>query len=414
MNLFTLLTKFGVIILPFYVFFTVFIGYITWFDKVWFFLKEWLLVAIFFSLIYEFYKAKKLPKLDILDYLVFSYIIYWVWITLYNWLWLNSIVYGWRYDFMFLIVMLIYKHWEQFLKVKIKDLIQLFVYSWALSLLFWILIKFRLKEEFLVEFGYIDYASNWVFNWWIPIYHWLENSWIRRFQWILDWPNAMAYFLVIFSSMFLYLQKKKNEFYVYASIMFLFWLMLLTYSRSALLWVLTSASIIFLVSIKQIYKNYRKVFLWVLLFSIWFLSILWAIFQHQLTNIIFRTSSTTGHFDRMAVWIERFKEKPLWAWLAESGPAYRNIYPEKQTKDDEVKYIPESWYIQVLIEWWVIYLAIFISILWIILINLFKKSKIIFWMFLAILIMNMFLHIFEATYLSMLMFIFIWLFISKK
>lgn len=414
MNLFTILTKFGVIILPFYVFFTVFLGYITWFDKVWFFLKEWLLVAIFFSLIYEFFKAKKLPKLDILDYLVFSYIAYWIWITIYNWLWLNSIVYGWRYDFMFLIVMLIYKHWEQFLKIKIKDLIQLFVYSWALSLLFWILIKFRLKEEFLVEFGYVDYASNWVFKWWIPVYHWLENSWIRRFQWILDWPNAMAYFLVIFSSMFLYLQKKKNEFYVYASVMLLFWLVLLTYSRSALLWVLISASVIFLVSIKQIYKNYRKVFLWVLLFSIWFLSILWAIFQHQLTNIIFRTSSTTGHFDRMVVWIERFKEKPLWAWLAESGPAYRNIYPDKQTKDDEVKYIPESWYIQVLIEWWVIYLAIFISILWIILINLYKKSKIIFWMFLAILIMNVFLHIFEATYLSMLMFIFIWLFISKK
>ncbi|MDD3145567.1 MAG: O-antigen ligase family protein [Candidatus Gracilibacteria bacterium] len=414
MNLFTLLTKFGVIILPFYVFFTVFIGYITGFDKVGFFLKEGLLVAIFFSLIYEFYKAKKLPKLNILDYLVFSYIAYGIGITLYNGLGLNSIVYGGRYDFMFLIVMLIYKHGEQFLKIKIKDLIQLFVYSGALSLLFGILIKFRLKEEFLVEFGYVDYASNWVFNGGIPIYHGLENSGIRRFQGILDGPNAMAYFLVIFSSMFLYLQKKKNEFYVYASVMFLFWLIILTYSRSALLGVLTSLSAIFLVSIKQIYKNYRKVFLGVLLFSIGFLSILGAIFQHQLTNIIFRTSSTTGHFDRMVVGIERFKEKPLGAGLAESGPAYRNIYPEKQTKDDEVKYIPESWYIQVLIEGGVIYLAIFISILGIILINLFKKSKIIFGMFLAILIMNMFLHIFEATYLSMLMFIFIGLFISKK
>ena len=146
MNLFTILTKFAVSILPFYVFFAVFFWYITWFDKVWFFLKEWLLVAIFFSLIYEFIKAKKLPKLDFLDYLVLFYIIYWVWITLYNWLGLNSIVYGWRYDFMFLIVMIIYKHWASFLKVNTKQLITLFVYSWSLSLLFLILIKFRLKE----------------------------------------------------------------------------------------------------------------------------------------------------------------------------------------------------------------------------------------------------------------------------
>ena len=351
MNLFTILTKFAVTILPFYVFFAVFFWYITWFDKVWFFLKEWLLVAIFFSLIYEFIKAKKLPKLDFLDYLVLFYIIYWVWITLYNWLGLNSIVYGWRYDFMFLIVMIIYKHWASFLKVNTKQLITLFVYSWALSLLFWILIKFRLKEEFLVEFWYIDYVSNWVFNWWIPVYHWLENSWIRRFQWILDGPNA---------------------------------------------------------------KHHKKLLIWLTIFSVSFLWLLWIIFQHQLTNIVFRTSSTTGHFDRMEIWIDRFLEKPLWAWLAESGPAYRNIYPEKQTKNDEVKYIPESWYIQVLIEWWIIFFITFITILFTVLFKLYSKSKIMFGMFFAIMIMNIFLHIFEATYLSMLLFIFVWLFISKK
>lgn len=414
MNLFTILTKFAVSILPFYVFFAVFFWYITWFDKVWFLLKEWLLVAIFFSLIYEFIKAKKLPKLDFLDYLVLFYIIYWVWITLYNWLGLNSIVYGWRYDFMFLIVMIIYKHWESFLKVNTKQLITLFVYSWALSLLFWILIKFRLKEEFLVEFWYIDYVSNWVFNWWIPVYHWLENSWIRRFQWILDGPNAMAYFLIIFSSMYLYLQKKKNEFYVYASVMFLFWLVMLTYSRSAILWIVSAWWLIFLINLKYIYKHHKKLLIWLTIFSVSFLWLLWIIFQHQLTNIVFRTSSTTGHFDRMEIWIDRFLEKPLWAWLAESGPAYRNIYPEKQTKNDEVKYIPESWYIQVLIEWWIIFFITFITILFTVLVKLYNKSKIMFGMFFAIMIMNIFLHIFEATYLSMLMFIFVWLFISKK
>lgn len=414
MNLFTLLTKFAVAILPFYVFLAVFLWYITWFDKIGFLFKEWLLVAIFFSLIYEFIKAKKIPKLDMLDYLVLSYITYWVWITLYNWLGLNSIIYGWRYDFMFLIVMIIYKHWAIFLKTDFKKLATIFVYSWAMALLFGILIKFRLKEEFLVEFGYVDYVSNWVFSWWVPVYHWLENSWIRRFQWILDWPNAMWYFLIIFSWMFLYIQKKKNEFYVYFIIIFLFWLILLTYSRSALLWVMTAWWIIFLTNLKYIYTHHKKIFLRISTFIIILLGILWIIFQHQLTNIIFRPSSTTGHFHRMEIWFERFLEKPLWAWLAESGPAYRNIYPEKQTKIDEYHYIPESWYIQVLIEWWIIFFVLFLSILINVLFRLYKKSTIIFWVLLAVLVMNIFLHIFEATYLSMLLFIFVWLKIAKK
>ncbi|MDD3793189.1 MAG: O-antigen ligase family protein [Candidatus Gracilibacteria bacterium] len=414
MNLFTLLTRFAVIILPFYVFIAVFLGYITGIDKIGFLFKEGLLVAIFFSLIYEFIKAKRLPKLDILDYLVLSYMIYGVGITLYNGLGLNSIIYGGRYDFMFLITMIIYKHGVEFLKTDFKKLVTLFVYSGAMALLFGILIKFRLKEEFLVEFGYVDYVSNWVFSGGVPVYHGLENSGIRRFQGILDGPNAMAYFLIIFSGMFLYIQKKKNEFYVYFSIIFLFWLILLTYSRSALLGIFSAGGLILLINLKYIYKHHKKIFIYVSSIMVFLLSILGIIFQHQLTNIIFRPSSTTGHFHRMEIGYERFLEKPLGAGLAEAGPAYRNIYPEKQTKTDEFYYIPESWYIQVLIEGGIIFFILFLSILINILLRLYKKSIIIFGIFSAILVMNIFLHIFEATYLSMLLFIFIGLMIAKK
>ena len=143
MNLFTILTKFTVIILPFYVFLSVFLTNIIGIPKAGFFIKELVIVLLFLSLIYEYFKAKKLPKLEILDYLVIFYIIYWVWISLFNWLWLNSIIYGWRYDFMFLIVLLIYKHWAEFLKVSIKDILKTFLISASASLLFWFLIKFK-------------------------------------------------------------------------------------------------------------------------------------------------------------------------------------------------------------------------------------------------------------------------------
>lgn len=413
-NLFTIITQALVIILPFYVFLSVFFTNIVWIPHFGFFIKELLLVVLFFSLAYEFIKNKIRPKLDILDYLVFFYIFYWVIITFINWLWIDSVIHWGRYDFMFLIVMLIYKHWTAFLKTSTKDLMKLFIYSWTWALLFGFLLKFRLKEEFLIEFWYVNYVSSWVYSWGIPVYHWLENSWLRRFQWIFDWPNAMAYFLILYWGIFLILQKKKNEFYVFIVMLFLFWLLILTYSRSAILWVWASVWLIILLNIKSIYKKHRKVFLGII--SSWaiLLVLLWVLFQDQLTNIIFRKASTTWHFDRMWIWIERFIEKPLWAWLAESWPAYRYIYPEKQTKADELKYIPESWFIQVLIEWWIIYFLTFISILFMSLKRLYSNSIIMFGILTAVIVMNVFLHIFEATYISILMFTFVWLFLNEK
>ncbi len=413
-NLFTLLTQFAVIILPFYVFVSVFFTNIVWIPKAWFFIKELLLVFILLSLAYQFIKDRKFPKLDIIDYSIILFIIYWVFISFVNWLWINSIIHWWRYDFMFLIVIMIYKNWKHYLKVKTKDLIRIFLYSWASMLLFSFMIKFRLKEEFLIEFWYIDYVSDWIYKWWVPIYHWLENSGIRRFQWILDWPNTMAYFLIIFSWIFLHFQKKKTEFWVISTMIFLFWLIILTYSRSALLWIFSAIWIIFLLNFKYLYKRFKKHIAKIIAWFLLFFWSLWIIFHNQIENIVLRNSSTTWHFDRMAVWIDRFKENIFGQWLAESWPAYRYIYPDKTTKKEEEYYIPESWYIQLMIEGWVIYIWLFFIIIFSLLKRVYKKSRIIFWMFFAVLIMNVFLHTFESTYLSFLISIFIWLFASKR
>ena len=417
-NLFTLLTKFLVIILPFYVFIKVFFEHKLWIPKFGFLVKEFVLILLIISLVYEYYKHKKLPKFEYIDYLIFAYFWYGIIITLINGLWLSSIIYGWRYDFIFFLVFLIYKHGHQFLKVITKKLLSIFMYSASASLLFSILIKFRMWEEALLVFGFTDYVSNWTYQGGIPIYHGLENSGIRRFSGIFDSPNNMAFFLVLYTSLFLYLQKKKSEFYVYFFLSFLFILLILTYSRSALLGTLTATWILFIYNIKFLYKHYRKPFIiWItaLILITWIFSF---IFQDKVKNIVLRTSSTKGHFDRMAIWIDRFIEKPMWSWLWEAGPAYRSTHPElknkKNTKEIEEYYIPESWFIQQLVEWGFIYFFLFISILWIILKRLFKVSHIIFWLLTAILVMNVFLHVFEATYLSILLFIFIGLFYSQQ
>lgn len=413
-NLFTILTQFLIIILPFYVLFAVFFSVKVWISNAWFYIKEFIIILLFLSLIFEFLKNKKIPKFDTLDYLIFWYFIYWTSITLINWLWINSIIYWWRYDFIFFIVFLIFKHWKQFLNVKTENLVKLFLISGWVSLFFSILIKFRLWEKALLFFGFIDYISDWTYNWSIPSYHWLENSWIKRFQWIFDWPNQMAFYLILYTSLLLHSLKKKLEFHIIIFLVFMFWLLIMTYSRSALLWVFSWMWLLFLFNIKTIYNQYKKylVKLWVS-----FLILTWLllfVFNDKIENIFLRTSSTTGHFDRMQIWFDRFMEKPLWSWLAESGPAFRSIYKEKLTKEKEEYYIPESWFIQQLIEWWIIYFLLFISIFAYILSKLYSNSKSLFAWLIAILVMNIFLHMFEATYLAVLLFIFIWLIYNKE
>lgn len=413
-NLFTILVKFLIIILPFYVFLAVFFTNQIWIPNAGFYIKELVIVLLFLSLVYEFIKVKRFPKLDLLDYLIVWYILYWVWITLFNWLWLKSIVYWWRYDFIFFIVFLLIKHWKQFLSVDVNKLCKIFIISASFSLLLSIFIKFSLWEKTLLAFGFIDYKGNWTYSWSIPTYHWLENSWIKRFQWIFDWPNQMAFFLILYASIILQYIKKKFEYYVILILIFLFWLLIMTYSRSALLWVFSGLWLLFTLNINYIYKRYKKQFLiWTVLFIILSGSVLF-VFREKVENIFLRSSSTTGHFDRMEIWLNRFYSKPFWSWLSEAWPAYRNIYPEKQNKEAEQYYIPESWFIQQLIEWWFIYFSLFLSIFILILINQYKNSKPLFAWIIAIMIMNIFLHIFEATYLSVLLFIFVWLFYNKK
>ena len=412
-NFFTIITKIILIILPFYVFLSLILKNVTGIDFIWIFLKEFLLILAFLWVIYEFIKAKKFPKFDILDYLIFGFIWYWIAITFINWLWIKSLFYGWRYDFIFFVAFLIYKHWAQFLKESWKNLIKLFFISASISLLIWVTIKFSLKEEFLLLFWYVDYSGNWIYNWWVPIYHWLENSWTRRFQWILDWPNMMWFFLILYSGIFLFLQKNKKEFYVFLVLAFLAVLLYITFSRSAILWVLAWVWILFLVNLKTIFQKHKKVFLTITAISSVFIILILSIFLNPIKNIVLRESSTEWHFSRMIIWIERFIQKPFWAWLAESWPAFRSIYPDKQTLEFEQYYIPESWFIQVLVEGWIIYFLLFLTILWIIWTKLDKKSIFMFVSFFAILVMNVFLHIFEATYLSILLFILIWLIIYK-
>jgi len=99
-------------------------------------------------------------------------------------------------------------------------------------------------------------------------------------------------------------------------------------------------------------------------------------FGPKFTEIIARKGSTSAHFERMYIGYLRFLEQPLGHGLAQAGPASRaiadvnekeipisSLAPEMAYLSDifvarnpdfifstEHYYIPESWYIQQLIE----------------------------------------------------------------
>ena len=77
-NLFTLLTKFLIIILPFYVIIKVYSDKILDLGFLGFFIKEFIVVLLFLSLIYEYFIKQKNKDIklsfDLIDYLIFAFI----------------------------------------------------------------------------------------------------------------------------------------------------------------------------------------------------------------------------------------------------------------------------------------------------------------------------------------------------
>lgn len=405
--------KFLVIILPFNVIITVFFEYKIWFHWFWIY-KELIIFYLLSYLLFWFYKNKKLPKFDIIDYSIFWYIWYLLLISLINKTWLKAIVFWWRYDFEFLLIFLITKHWRFLLKEKLSYYLKTFLISASIAVGIWILVRFVLWEWVLLHFGFSPYLSSWNFDKWVPIYHWIEWANVRRFQWIFDWPNQTAFFLIFYCwLLFHYFRTKKEHlFYIYCVLFVMWGLVFLTYSRSALLWILGWLWILFLLNIVIIFKKFRTQSL----VALFFIIILWWIFYIRywghMEDIILRAWSTKWHSERMIEWFNQFLAKPMWKWLASSGPWYRATHELKVV--DEKHFIPESWYVQQLVEWWIIWFLLFVFIMLGLLVQIYPLSKSLFCSFVAVLIMNIVLHTFETSYVSILLFLFLWLFLGKK
>ncbi len=335
-------------------------------------------------------------------------------ISIINLVWIKSIIYWWRYDFEFLLAFFIVKHSGFLLTDKLSHYLKIVVISSSFAVLIWILVRFVIWESILTYFGYSSKLSTWTVNEWPPIYHGIEWANFRRFQWIFDWPNQAAFFLVVYIwAIFHYLKNRKDiQVYLYFILFVSWWLIFLTWSRSSIIWAFLGLVIIMVLNFWTIIKKYKLQLAWMLIISLLLWSIFYVRYSWAINEIILRAWSSKWHSERMIIWFEKFKTRPMGYWLSQSWPAYRMTHDVKSI--DEKYFIPESWYVQQLVEGWFIWLILFVSILGYIFLMIVPVSASISFSFIAVCVMNLVLHTFEASYVSILLFMIVWLFIKKK
>jgi hypothetical protein len=386
--------------------------------------KEMILFVMACIVVWNAYIKRITLRFGTIDSLILGYIVWLVTISLFFPSPVEHIFYGGRYDFEFFIAFLIIRHGYSFLSCRPMKYISYFVWSGWIALALWILVRWVFGEDILLYFGFSPNLSNWNFGGSIPIYHGIDGASVRRFQGIFDGPNPAGFFILLyFWILATYFRSAKKYYYLLSIATIILTVTLFyTYSRSALIGLVGGVGSLFLLHIWYIWKKHRVFVLWLIPGFILIWGLFYLKFEGTINQIVFREGSTKGHFDRAVVGLKRFAENPLWSGLASAGPAYRFVkQPEEwmslysgENKLREDYYIPESWYIQQLVEGGIMGFTLFVSILGWMAIQLTKRSIFLFASFIAMAIMNLFLHTYESIYVSLLLFMIVSLVIHSK
>lgn len=379
------------------------------------FLKEIILFSILASLgilLYKkFQKTHKNPlNIDKLTIIILAYIIIMLVITIFT-TGIRGLVFGGRYDFIFLIVFLIFYHGSVFLKKSPFYYLKLFLASAAIMIFLSGLLKFPFQEEILVFFGYSEYISAWDFGGAPPIFHGIEGANVRRFQGILDGPNAMAAFLLVFIGMLIYYFHDKKDWYFFVGVIVvgIVAMIFYTYSRSSIIGLIGGSAVALAWGLGFLWKNYKKQLFALILIALGFVWILMVKYSGSTQSLIGREGSTKGHAERMLVGVNRFLDHPMGQGMGSSGPAYRHVLKlqndgREAVEEQDRYYIPESWYIQQFVEGGIFGGILFLVISAWIFFSLFSIHSVLAGTFAAIGVMNLFLHTYESSVVSFTLF----------
>lgn len=234
MSWFDRIFRFLLIALPFHVVLTVFFQFRLGIPGISLY-KEVLVILMTVLLGMHFFRVRHVPKPDWLDWSILAYMAYLVLATIFNGLSVGHFVYGGRADFLFLWFFLVVRHGTPLLAATHATYVKMFLTSASVALVLSILVRFGVGESVLLWLGFSADLSNWQFGGSVPIYHGIPGANVRRFQGILDGPNPMAFFLILYITLLVQAFRHKKDwlFAIGLVCIFCLGLLFLTYSRSA-------------------------------------------------------------------------------------------------------------------------------------------------------------------------------------
>lgn len=359
-------------------------------EKIWEYMKKWKKVWIWFAVL-----------------LCFSVLVsYLQWTSLSNMMiWIK---YGFWYLVIFLTASFVGFTWIKNFWKKELTWIQMFMMFVMLVGFLWQIMKIVLPDFFMnLWYGKLDDYS---FGTNPPIYYLTWYEWTMRRQWIFAWPNNYGYFLVAFLPLvllwrwngFLWIKefiqnpRKNLNFLLVVLWLAAIWM---TLSRSAILWTL----LIFVLLWRNWIKNHKKISIGILIAI--FAGIVWLSFL--------KTESTLWHIKAKTAYIWEIISTPLWHGLGSSWPAIHH----------EWTMLPENYFMQIMLDVWTVWFILWTVCIFMLLIifkniekhfenwNLDENQQAIFlqwkrlylW-WVALLVMWLFLHVFEDSMVNYIFF----------
>lgn len=319
--------------------------------------------------------------------------------------WIKAFILSAKYDLFWFFIFWIWVCLALlFFTEKDKDLLNLYnnliIRSLRFGLLRWFVL--RLMPNSLKLFGYDPTVFEWTV-WQNPpaAYYTLINHWNVRNQFLFERPTSFGFRLIAFFPVFVlwYLRGKKRIEQIILVIMF--WLLIIsTWSRAGIvIRALEVIALFFILYRKSIKKHLvRRIIIFII--WLWWLAYLWR-------WIMVREHSNTGHLELMKAWRDIAKENLLiWRWAGYSGPAshqlcytdepvdvYQNVDSihldnhrcellRKENVKNQIStygFNPENQYLQVLMEygilWMIFRLWLCAIILWYTVKMIFKYRK---------------------------------------
>lgn len=250
----------------------------------------------------------------------------------------------------------------------------------------------------------------------------------NRFQWSFWDPIRFSVFIVVFYFIYIWyiLNKKLNNYFLNSLFLiipsiFIFTAIFFSYTKTSMLWLLFWTLLFIYIVRKIIYKKkISKKFIlgsWLII-----LIVLWFIFYIK-RSLFLHPEAILWRVENLIESYHMFMFNPFGYWLWIAWPATQLATSSDINLSTWInKFLPENWYIQILLEQSLIWLWIFIwllSVIWVYLYRIVKLKKDylsigIFVSYITILFMANFTHVFEESATSYTLFLIIWAYIAKE